>query len=76
MCLNGQPHFFPHVSRQRPNGSQIHRDKLPTWASKLQGRKLIRYTRDKLTILNADGLQAAACTCYAADKETYARILS
>jgi CRP-like cAMP-binding protein len=45
-------------------------------AHSLQGRKLIGYTRGKLTILNTDGLQAAACTCYAADKETYARILS
>jgi CRP-like cAMP-binding protein len=45
-------------------------------AHSLQGRKLIRYTRGNLTILDADGLQAAACACYAADKETYARILS
>jgi hypothetical protein len=45
-------------------------------AHSLQGRKLIRYTRGKLTILDAEGLQAAACACYAVDKETYARILS
>jgi CRP-like cAMP-binding protein len=45
-------------------------------AHSLQRRKLIRYARGKLTILDADGLEAAACTCYAADKETYARILS
>jgi CRP-like cAMP-binding protein len=45
-------------------------------AHSLQERKLIRYTRGKLTILDADGLEAAACACYATDKETYARILS
>lgn len=45
-------------------------------AHSLKGRKLIRYTRGKLTILDAEGLQAAACACYAADKETYASILS
>ena len=45
-------------------------------AHSLQGRKLIRYTRGRLAILDADGLEAAACACYAADKETYARILS
>jgi hypothetical protein len=45
-------------------------------AHSLQGHKLIRYTRGKLTILNGNGLQAAACACYAADKKTYARILS
>jgi CRP-like cAMP-binding protein len=45
-------------------------------AYSLQRRKLIRYTRGKLTILDANGLEVAACACYAADKETYARILS
>ena len=45
-------------------------------AHSLKGRNLIRYTRGELTIVDAEGLQAAACACYAADKETYARILS
>ncbi len=44
-------------------------------AHSLKERKLLRYNRGKLTILNVEGLQAAACACYAADKETYARIL-
>ena len=45
-------------------------------ASSLRKRKLIRYSRGKLLILDGDGLEAAACGCYAADKETYARILN
>jgi CRP-like cAMP-binding protein len=45
-------------------------------ASALRRRRLIRYSRGKLTILDGQGLQAAACECYAADKETYARVLS
>ena len=45
-------------------------------ANSLRKRKLIRYSRGRLTILHGDGLEAAACGCYAADKETYARILN
>jgi CRP-like cAMP-binding protein len=45
-------------------------------ASSLRKRKLIRYSRGKLTILDGRGLEAAACGCYASFKETYARILS
>ena len=45
-------------------------------ASALRKRKLIRYRRGKLMILDGRGLEAAACGCYAAVKETYARVLS
>jgi CRP-like cAMP-binding protein len=45
-------------------------------ATSLRKRKLIRYSRGKLTILNRRGLEAAACGCYTAVKETYTRILS
>jgi len=41
-------------------------------ASSLRKQKLIRYSRGKLTILDGRGLEAAACGCYAAAKETYA----
>lgn len=44
-------------------------------ASSLRRRKLIRYMRGKLTILDGHGLEAAACGCYTAVKETYASVL-
>jgi CRP-like cAMP-binding protein len=45
-------------------------------ASALRRRKLIRYRRGTLTILDGRGLEAAACGCYATDKETFARVLN
>jgi CRP-like cAMP-binding protein len=44
-------------------------------ASALQRRKLIRYTRGSLEILDPPGLTAVACGCYASDKATYASVL-
>jgi len=44
-------------------------------ANSLRRRKLIRYSRGKLAIIDGRGLEAAACGCYAAGKETYATIL-
>lgn len=44
-------------------------------ASSLRKRKLIRYSRGELTILDGRALEAAACSCYAAAKETYSKIL-
>lgn len=40
-------------------------------AGLLQLRKLIRYKRGKVTILNRQRLEAAACSCYQSDLETY-----
>jgi CRP-like cAMP-binding protein len=45
-------------------------------ANSLRERKLIRYSRGRLKILDGRGLEAAACGCYAVIKDTYARILS
>ena len=44
-------------------------------ASALQRRELIKYTRGSLEILDLPGLEAAACSCYASDKVTYASVL-
>lgn len=44
-------------------------------ASSLQKRRLIRYVRGELRILDGRGLEAASCECYAADNDTYLRIM-
>jgi CRP-like cAMP-binding protein len=44
-------------------------------ASSLQKRKLIRYSRGDIKVLDGPGLEAAACACYAFDRETYANIM-
>jgi CRP-like cAMP-binding protein len=41
-------------------------------ASALQQEGLITYHRGNLTVLNRSGLEAAACSCYAADLQVYA----
>jgi CRP-like cAMP-binding protein len=43
-------------------------------ASALQRRKLIRYSRGSLEILDAPGLAAKACSCYASANATYAGV--
>jgi CRP-like cAMP-binding protein len=45
-------------------------------AASLRRRKLIRYSRGKLTILDGKGLEAMACECYTVVKEAYAQMLS
>ncbi|MDO8412898.1 MAG: Crp/Fnr family transcriptional regulator [Gallionellaceae bacterium] len=44
-------------------------------AGSLQKRTLIQYSRGDIKILNRGGLEAAACGCYQADKETYESLL-
>lgn len=44
-------------------------------ASAMQKEGLIEYHRGELTVLDRKGLEAAACGCYAADRQTYAALL-
>ena len=41
----------------------------------LQSKKLIRYSRGHMDVLDREGLEAAACVCYQTDVETYRRVL-
>jgi CRP-like cAMP-binding protein len=41
----------------------------------LQRRKLIRYSRGNISVLDVQGLEAAACACYEIDKNIYSRIV-
>jgi CRP-like cAMP-binding protein len=45
-------------------------------ATSLQQSKLISYSRGDITILDRAGLEAAACSCYAADQASYARTMT
>jgi CRP-like cAMP-binding protein len=42
-------------------------------AGELQRQGLISYHRGELTVLDRSGLEAASCSCFAADREVYAR---
>jgi CRP-like cAMP-binding protein len=45
-------------------------------ASALQKRRLIHYTRGRMTILDGRGLEAASCDCYADATRTYKRLMN
>lgn len=49
----------------------VRRVGVTTAAQALQERRLIKYSRGSVTIRSRDGLRKAACSCYAADLETY-----
>jgi CRP-like cAMP-binding protein len=77
------------MTRDRANSDEFHlthedaayilgvrRETVTEAASLLQGRKLIRYRRGHVTIVNAPALEAAACKCYAAMEQVYAKIMN
>lgn len=51
----------------------VRRSGVTTAAGILQSRKLIRYARGHVTIINRDRLKASACVCYKSDLDTYKR---
>ena len=53
----------------------VRREGVTQAAVALRRRNLIHYSRGHLEILDAERLEAAACPCYGAAKETYARVL-
>jgi CRP-like cAMP-binding protein len=53
----------------------VRRVGITTAASRLQRDGLIRYRRGEIQVLNRRGLKAAACSCYAADREAYVKVL-
>jgi len=44
-------------------------------AHALRERRLIRYARGRIVVLDARGLEAAACACYEQAKRTYTRLM-
>lgn len=44
-------------------------------ASSLQKRRLIRYSRGNIAVLDRAGLKAASCACYRSDRETHRHAL-
>ena len=45
-------------------------------ATALQKRKLISYHRGEVTVLDRLGMEAASCSCYQADRDSYASLLA
>lgn len=54
----------------------VRRVSITTAAGALQDAGLIAYHRGALTVCDRGGLEAAACSCYAADCQAYAALLS
>ena len=54
----------------------VRRSGITQAATSLQKLNLIRYSRGNIEIVDGRGLEAAACSCYAADKATYATTLA
>jgi hypothetical protein len=53
----------------------VRRVGITTAAAGLQRDGLVKYRRGVLTVVNRTGLLAASCSCYSADRKTYAKLL-
>ena len=67
---------FRLTHEQLANMLGVRRSGISVAAGVLRRRKLIRYTRGEIHILNREGLEAAACECYGALVEDYAKLLA
>ena len=54
----------------------VRRVGITTAAAALQRNGLIEYHRGEIRVLDRRGLEAAACSCYAADLKTYAEVIA
>lgn len=53
----------------------VHRPRVNRIAGTLQKAGLIRYVRGRITVLDREGLEAAACECYRVVRTEYDRLL-
>jgi len=65
--------FLTHIFLAHMLG--VRRSGVSLAASALRDKKLIKYSRGEITILDRKGLEAASCGCYCVMTETYKRIL-
>lgn len=72
--MGGAPHFLlaQHVLAQMLG---VRRAGVTVAAGALQKKGFIRYSRGKITILDRQGLEGAACECYGIVKREYERLL-
>jgi len=77
------------MTRDRAHGNRFHvtheflatmlgvrRASVTQAAGLLKARRLIRYVRGNVTVIDPKGLEAAACSCYAADCDIYDRVMN
>jgi len=60
----------------RARDLSVRRTSVTTVACTLQEAGMIKYTRGKIEILDAEGLRESACECYETTKEQYGQLLS